>query len=100
MGEVIRAGIHQIDSWKTFIESNFLTIAKEFQKYTNQSLPREFYNFDSSRMHYAVVAGRREHFSDNTRILQRRLEHQQNIKLLHYDNLLDDAMRLIGHQTY
>ena len=51
-------------------------------------------------MHYAVVAGRREHFSDNTRILQRRLERAQNIKLLHYDNLLDDAMRLIGHQTY
>ena len=52
-------------------------------------------------MHYAVVAGRRQDFDDPTiRVLQRQLEKESDIKLLHYDNLLDDSRRLIGMSSY
>lgn len=100
-GETIRKGLNQIDDWKTFIESNYSTIYTEFQKYTTTTLPDEFVRFDSSRMNYVVVAGRRENFNNPvSRLKQRRSEQENNIKILHYDNLLDDARRLIGARTY
>lgn len=100
-GDVVRKGLNQIDEWKTFIESNYSTIYEEFRKFTHKSLPDEFMRFDSSRMNYVVVAGRRQDFeNDTSRIKQRRLEQENNIKILHYDNLLDDARRLINANTY
>ena len=99
-GEVIRKGVNQIDDWKLFIESNYATIAAEFEKHTNYPLPREFTRYDSTRMHYVVVAGRRTHYKESTRAHQRRYELERNIMLIHYDNLLDDAYRLIGANTY
>lgn len=100
-GDVVRKGLNQIDEWKTFIESNYSTIHAEFLKHTNYTLPDEFIRFDSSRMHYVVVAGRRRAFDNpSIRLKQRRSEQENNIKILHYDNLLDDARRLIGAQTY
>lgn len=100
-GDVVRKGIDQIEDWKTFIESDYSTIHSEFLKYTTQTLPNEFVSLDLTRMHYVVVAGRRQDF-DNPKIrkLQRRCEKEKNIKILHYDNLLDDARRLIGAQSY
>lgn len=99
-GETIRKGINQIDEWKPFIEGYYSTISAEFEKYTSQDLPREFTRFDTTRMHYVVVAGRRTDYNETTRQLQRRCERERNIKLLHYDNLLDDARSLIGAITY
>lgn len=100
-GDVVRKGINQIDEWKTFIESNYSTIHAEFLKHTTQTLPDEFIRFDSSRMHYVVIAGRRDDFDNPTiRLKQRRSEQETNIKILHYDNLLDDARRLIGAKSY
>ena len=99
-GDVIRKGTNQIDDWKSFIESNYSTIAAEFERYTQKDLPREFMHYDSSRMHYVVVAGRREHYQDTTRKYQRRSELERNIMLIHYDNLLEDAYSLIGANTY
>lgn len=99
-GEVIRKGLNQIEDWKTFIEANYGVISVEFEKHTNKELPREFIRFDSSRVHYAVVAGRRSDYSEVTRTYQRRLAQNQDIMLLHYDNLLDNARRLIGEQSY
>ena len=44
---------------------------------------------------------RRQDFDDPTiRVLQRQLEKESDIKLLHYDNLLDDSRRLIGMSSY
>lgn len=99
-GEVIRAGIDQINDWRSFIEADFQTISSEFLKYTNKTLSNEFYKYDSTRLHYVVVAGRRSDFTENTRTLQRRLELEQNIRLLHYDNLIDNAFEMIGRNTY
>lgn len=99
-GATIRNGINQINDWKGFIESNFQTITTEFRRYTSKTLPDEFYRFDSTRMNYVVVAGRRSDFSDKARLLRRRLESENKIKLLHYDNLLDISRRTIGEATY
>ena len=51
-------------------------------------------------MNYVVVAGRRIDFLDKTRRLRRDMEHSNNIKILHYDNLLDISRRTIGESTY
>ena len=99
-GEVIRKGLNQIDEWKPFIEGCYSTLSAEFEKYTVQDLPREFTRFDSTRMHYVVVAGRRADYNETTRLFQRRSEAERNIKILHYDNILDDARDLIGAKTY
>lgn len=102
LGDTVRKGINQIDDWKTYLEGNYSCIKAEFEKYTKCDLPREFTSFDSSRMHYVVVVGRRTDFQDreNARLLQRRTEQERNIIILHYDNLLDDARELIGANTY
>ena len=101
LGQVIRKGLNQIDDWKSFLELNYSTVCSEFEKNTNKPLPREFVKYDSTRMHYVVVAGRRDDFSsDNIRTQQRRIEQQRHIKIIHYDNLLDEARRLIGASTY
>lgn len=101
LGETVRKGIEQINDWKTYVEQYYTSLNAEFLKYTNKTLPNEFINYDATRMNYVVVAGRRLDFeADNTRVIQRRIEKEQNIKILHYDNLLDEARRLIGAQTY
>lgn len=100
-GETVRKGLEQISDWKTYVEQNYSTLNAEFLKCTNKQLPNEFYIFDSTRMHYIVVAGRRKDFeADNTRIAQRRIEQEQHIKIIHYDNLIDESRRLIGAATY
>lgn len=100
-GTTVRNGLNQIEDWKTFIESNYSTIYSEFEKYTKKDLPKDFVHFDSTRMHYVVVAGRRVDFdNEKSRRLQRSLYTDSDIRLLHYDNLLDNARELIGARSY
>lgn len=100
-GESIRKGLNQIDDWKSFLESNYSSVYSEFCKYTTKTLPHEFAQYDSTRMHFVVVAGRRNDFeNDTSRRKQRQCEQEQNIKIIHYDNLLDYSRRLIGACTY
>lgn len=100
-GIAIRKGINQINDWKAFLESNYSSVHSEFLKHTTKPLPKEFVQYDSSRIHYVVVVGRREDFeNDRSRREQRKYEQDQDIKIIHYDNLLDDARRLINANTY
>ena len=99
-GDTIRKGINQINDWKAFIQSNYSTITAEFKKHTTKQLPDEFYDYDATRMNFVVVAGRRNDFNDKTRRLRRSLEKDSEIKLLHYDNLVDIARSTIGNWTY
>lgn len=100
-GRVVRNGLNQIEDWKNFLEANYSTVHAEFMRYTNKSLPVEFTQYDSTRMHYVVVAGRREDFKNpRTREKQRRTEQESKIKVLHYENLLDSARLLIGRESY
>lgn len=99
-GKEIRKGLNQIDNWKTILEANFYSVSTEFEKSTSKPLPKEFQRFDSSRMNYVVVVGRRSDFSEQIYTKRRRVEQEQNIKIFHYDNLLDYARKLIGSNTY
>ena len=56
--------------------------------------------YDSTRIHYAVVAGRRTDFNDVTYRQKRSIKNQNNINLIHYDNLIDLSRNLIGKNTY
>lgn len=89
-GETIRKGLNQIDDWKFWIERNFSSLRPLFMSYKNpqRDLPSEFIEFDSSRFHYAVIAGRRDDFTDVTKRKVRE-ELSDNIILTHYDKLID-----------
>ncbi|MHB0864991.1 hypothetical protein ACYCS5_28080 [Paenibacillus sp. SEL3] len=71
-------------------------------KYKNaaQQLPLEFMVPDRTRIHFVVVAGRRTDFKEKTYRTKRRTKTEQNIELLHYDNLYDTAKEVVGKATY
>jgi hypothetical protein len=99
-GDVIRKGIAQIEDWKTWLESSYLSITESFRKETNKTLTDEFYKYDSSRLHYVIVAGRRADFKEKTYQLKRRRKKESIIELLHYDNLIDNSKDIVGELTY
>ncbi|WP_216070286.1 DUF4263 domain-containing protein, partial [Acinetobacter johnsonii] len=67
----------------------------------NESLPNEFCNFDRTRIHYVVVAGKRNDFNDRTYRLVREFRNK-NIHFIHYDNLMDacDELIISNYLTY
>lgn len=90
-GTTIRKGLKQIEDWDAWLDGNFSHLKLLFQKYlgTEKPLTDEFITLDKTRIHYAIVAGRRTDFKEKTYRLQRKLKHERNITLLHYDNILD-----------
>ena len=101
-GDAIRKGERQVTDWKYWLEANYATLYETFNKYKSveKNLPIEFMKYDSTRVHYAVVAGRRSDFNERTYQLKRQKKLSENILLLHYDNLYDSAKALIGELTY
>lgn len=102
-GTTIRKGLKQIDDWNFWLESNFSHLKLLFDKHIgtlDKSMPREFFEFDKTRIHYVVVAGRRSHYNDKTYRLRRKLQKESSTKLLHYDNLLDGIDSLNQIQNY
>ncbi|OEF95972.1 Shedu anti-phage system protein SduA domain-containing protein [Desulfuribacillus alkaliarsenatis] len=99
-GETIRKGINQIEDWKIWLNSNYSAFNEPLLKSCKGELSHEFYKYEPNRFHYAIVVGRRENFNEKTYILKRSLRNQQNINLLHYDNLIDKASRLIEEPSY
>jgi hypothetical protein len=103
LGEVFRKGLDQIDDWKTWLNANFSLQLKETwnkAKKKEDALPDEFTNLKPERLHYVVIAGRREDFTEKTRDLRLRVKRERNCLLLHYDNLLDDATNALIHRGY
>jgi Domain of unknown function (DUF4263) len=92
-GTTIRKGIKQIEDWDTSIDSNFSHLKLIFDKHKNskKDLPSEFLNLDKSRIHYAVIAGRRSNYSEKTYRLRRKFKKNNGIAILHYDNIVDLA---------
>lgn len=90
-GTVIRKGIKQVTDWDSWIEKNYYSLRMVFEKHINKhhALPKEFYELDKSRIHYAVVAGRREDYTEKTYELRRRSLQRSGILVMHYDNLID-----------
>lgn len=100
-GEAFRKGTYQIYDWKAEIEAHFSASFVTITKYSNKSsLPKEFSEYDSSRFHYAVVAGLREDYKEATYRDRRNKVTQQNILTLHYDNLYDKACELETAQSF
>lgn len=112
-GSEIRKGLDQIDDWKRWLDSNYSTLYENFNKYKNKNIHQldnrihvltdEFLKYDSTRIHFVVVAGRRSDFKlnqDVTYSLKRGLKKERNINLIHYDNLIELSKNLIGKQTY
>ncbi len=101
-GITIRKGIKQVKAWNKWIEGNFHNLNLIFDKYKNCKtvLPDEFRRLNKTRINYVVIAGRRHDFSDETYDLKRELYQNENINLLHYDNLLDQFRYLQNCGNY
>jgi len=102
LGGSFRKGIKQVHDWECWLDSNFTSLKEQFtkDKHPNQLLPECFINYDKSRIHYVVVAGRREDFDENTYRIKRRHKDNEKLCILHYDNLYDSALNIIGKATY
>lgn len=101
-GQTIRKGYKQVEDWDKLLESNFSSLRLVFDKYKgghNGELPREFIDYDKTRVHYVIVAGRRSDFNERT-YRNRRKGKGNNVLVLHYDNLLDTATSIIGGASY
>ncbi len=100
-GESMRKGLNQVRDWDLWLECNFQNLHEIFQKYLNREkgLPKEFYKYDKSRIHYLVVVGRREDFNEVTYRIRRKYE-ESKLTLLHYDNLLNTAQRWIDGELF
>lgn len=102
LGNTFRKGIKQIEDWDSWLESNFSSLKLIFEKYKNlnRELPKEFYNLDKSRLNYVVIAGRRNDFTESTYKMRRKYMKRQNLKLMHYDNLIDAFKNLRREKNY
>jgi hypothetical protein len=69
-------------------------------KIDDQNLPNEFYKYDVTRMHYTVVAGTRMDFSTEFAQKKRRTFGNKGIRVMHYDNLVDQARILLEEGNY
>ncbi len=101
LGEIFRKGLSQIEDWKSWLDSNYGSLKEVFYKLKGkyEDLPRELIEYDSTRMNFVVVGGRRSDFKDKTYTNRRRLE-KNGIKLLHYDNLIDYSSDLLNSGAY
>lgn len=100
-GEVIRKGLKQVNDWKRFLESDFISINTTLNKYRYKlEFSTEFYKYDSSRMHYVIVAGRRNDYTDISYRKRREIRQNENITILHYDNLVDAFEELTEYNYY
>jgi len=101
-GECIRKGVKQVEDWQFWLEKNFRNLNAQFDKYRNkdEALPSEFLEFDHTRIHHVVIAGRREHYNEETYRKRRKLFMDSDIRLLHYDNLIDCAKSVLSSGNY
>jgi hypothetical protein len=102
LGTTFRKGIKQVNDWDSWIESNFSSLRLIFDKYKSprRELSKEFYSLDKSRLNYVVIAGRRKDFNDKTYEIKRKFKKNNNINLMHYDNLIDAYKDLIREKNY
>lgn len=101
-GTAYRKGLKQINDWENWLYANYSALELTYNKKMKDGviLPKEFTRLDPSRLHFAVVAGRRGDFKDTTYNLRRHTSKKENILYLHYDNILDAAQKIIGQWTY
>lgn len=101
LGEIFRKGLNQIDDWKSWLDSNYSSIREVLYKSKGkyEDLPKELIDYDSTRIYFVVIGGRRSDFKEKTYTHRRRKE-KNGIRLLHYDNLIDYSHKLIESGGY
>jgi len=101
-GKTCRKGLEQIGDWKSWLDSHYSSLREVFKsaKKPGTALPDAFIDYDSSRMHFAVISGARKDYSEKTYRLRRDKHKNDGVLVLHYDNLVDDAAAIIGAETY
>ena len=97
-----RSGQKQIEDWEIWLDSNYSELASFFEreKGNHEDLPDEFYHYDSTRMHYVLVAGTRNDYIDKTYRVRRSEKKKSGVILLHYDNLVDYSEELSERNTF
>ncbi|MBI2373713.1 MAG: hypothetical protein HYV07_06905 [Deltaproteobacteria bacterium] len=98
-GAIIRDGIKQVHDWRRTIQASFPTIAQDLERMSNKPLEQDLRTLDLDRHHFVVVAGRRQHFQiadGNSYDERRRLRRTEDVLVIHYDRLLDNAERWIS----
>lgn len=97
-----RSGQKQIEDWEIWLDSNYSELASFFEreKGNHEDLPDEFYHYDSTRMHYVLVAGTRNDYIDKTYRVRRDEKKTSGVILLHYDNLIDYSEELFNKNTF
>ena len=92
-GECVRKGKTQIENWSYFLEQQWDDVYHKLLEKTiaNTSLPKEFTFYDSSRIHFLIIAGRRSAYTEEA---QRRVrnEDRKGIKITNYDRWYDIAI--------
>jgi len=101
-GTTIRKGIKQIEDWEIWLDQNFSNLKLVFEGLQSKKLilPKEFRDFDKTRVHFVVIAGRRNDYSERTYRQRRNNLEQRKLLVIHYDNLIDFSNTLIGAATY
>lgn len=102
LGEAFRKGLSQVEDWDLWLESRFSTLSESFMKELKkgESLPDEFHHLDKTRINYVVIAGRRSDFDEKTYRIRRKNQKDNSVLILHYDNVIDSAEKIIGEATY
>jgi hypothetical protein len=80
----------QVEDWGIWFEQNFSNLELVFKKALNSSkdIPEEFIKFDRTRIHYVVIARRRNDYNSFTYRSRRDNFKRKNILVIHYDNLI------------
>lgn len=97
----IRSGENQLNDWKRWLECNYVELKDFFEKEKNfqKELPKEFREYDSSRMHFVVVSGLRKDYNE-TAYRNMREDTNGGIVSLHYDHLFDFAEKVLSLKTF
>lgn len=101
-GKAFRSGHNQVTDWRAWLDANYQTLSDVFRKLkkSDMELPAEFMRFDRSRVHFVIVAGRRDDFKEKTYRIRRNGRQTGDALILHYDNVLDAAEAIVGKETY
>ncbi len=96
-GNLLRKGIDQVKDWKHFLERDFTSLKSIFNGYKSPSrdLPKEFYEYDNTKMYYMVIGGRRVDFKEKTRRLAEEERRGVGIEIIHYDRLYEYAQGIV-----
>jgi hypothetical protein len=101
-GTVFRKGFNQIYDWGEWIEKSFHSLRETLNKCkkVGVDLPQDFYELDTMRLNYVVIAGRRSDFKEKTYRLRNKMKRESHMLILHYDNLIDSINEISGAHTY